>query len=85
MVGKLLLPEILELLNEKDYQTVKEIISDWHPADVAELISSLPESFQFMVFRLLPKNLHRTFSNISLWTHKKIYLNSWETKRLPLL
>jgi magnesium transporter len=73
MVGKLLLPEILELLNEKDYQTVKEIISDWHPADVAELISSLPESFQFMVFRLLPKKLtQNVFEYLSVDSQKNI-------------
>ncbi len=57
MVGKLLLPEILELIAAKDFRTLKEIMSEWHPADLAELISDLPESTQFVVFRFLPKKL----------------------------
>ena len=60
MYGQLLLPEIIELIDMKDYRALKEIISEWHPADVAELISDLPESQQFIVFRFLPKNLTST-------------------------
>ncbi len=73
MFGRLLLPEIIELINSKDFRTLKEIMSEWHPADLAELISDLPESHQFVVFRFLPKKLTTpVFEYLSLESQKKI-------------
>jgi magnesium transporter len=73
MFGKLLLPEIIELIDMKDFRSIKEVISEWHPADVAELISNLPESQQFIVFRFLPKNLTSTvFEFLSVDSQKNI-------------
>ena len=76
MSGKLLLPEIIELIDMKDYRALKEIISEWHPADLAELISDLPESQQFIVFRFLPKNLTSTvFDFLEVDSQKNILLS----------
>lgn len=73
MFGKLLLPEIIELIDSKDFRAIKEVISEWLPADVAELISGLPESQQFIVFRFLPKNLTSTvFEFLSVDSQKNI-------------
>jgi len=73
MFGKLLLPEIIELINMKDFKSIKEVISEWHPADIAELISDLPESQQFIIFRFLPKNLTSTvFEFLSVDSQKTI-------------
>jgi magnesium transporter len=76
MSGKLLLPEIIELIDMKDFKALKEIISEWHPADLAELISDLPESQQFIVFRFLPKNLTSTvFDFLEVDSQKNILLS----------
>ncbi len=76
MFGQLLLPEIIELIDMKDYKALKEIISEWHPADLAELISDLPESQQFIVFRFLPKNLTSTvFDFLEVESQKTILLS----------
>jgi len=57
MYGKLLQPEIIELINSKNFITLKEIFSEWLPADLAVLISDLPDEHQFIILRLLPKIL----------------------------
>jgi magnesium transporter len=76
MFGKLLLPEIIELIDMKDFKALKEITSEWHPADIAELISDLPESQQFIVFRFLPKNLTSTvFDFLEIESQKNILLS----------
>jgi len=76
MSAKFLLPEIIELIDMKDFKAIKEIISEWHPADIAELISDLPESQQFIVFRFLPKNLTSTvFDFLEVESQKNILLS----------
>lgn len=76
MYGKLLLPEIVELIDNKDFKDLKEIISEWHPADIAELISDLPEEQQFIVFRFLPKKLTSTvFDFLEVDSQKNILLS----------
>lgn len=73
MFVRLLLPEILELIETKDFRTLKEIMSEWLPADLAELISDLPESHQFVVFRFLPKKLTTpVFEYLSVDSQKNI-------------
>ncbi len=53
MLSKLLLPEIQSLIAERKLGVLKEILSDFSPADIADLIVELPETEQVIVFRLL--------------------------------
>jgi len=55
--GKLLEPEIHSLIRERNFAGLREIFCEWPPADLAELISDLPEENQVVVFRMLPHNL----------------------------
>jgi len=57
MLSQLLQPEIRALLDARDLGTLKEVLSDWTPADIAELISDLPEHEQALIFRILPRDL----------------------------
>jgi len=57
MVGKILIPEIRELIAERNFGALREIFREWPPADVAELILDLPEDEQVIIFRLLPNAL----------------------------
>jgi magnesium transporter len=57
MVGKLLLPEIRSLIEERNFGSLREIFREWPPADVAEVILDLAEDEQVIIFRLLPNAL----------------------------
>jgi magnesium transporter len=57
MLSKLLMPEIESLIAERKLGILKEILSDWTPADIADLIIDLPEHDRVIVFRVLPVDL----------------------------
>jgi magnesium transporter len=57
MVGKLLLPEIKNMVETRNFAALRETFSDWPPADVAEVMVDLPESEQVVIFRILPHEL----------------------------
>ncbi len=54
MLGKLIGPEIKELIEARNFSALRAAFEDWSPADVAECITELPEDEQAVVFRLLP-------------------------------
>ncbi|MBI2794396.1 MAG: magnesium transporter [Ignavibacteria bacterium] len=56
MYGKLIAPEIEELIESRDFATIREVFEDWSPVDLAELMADLQESSRALVFRLLSKN-----------------------------
>src|SRR5213082_3332854 len=57
MVGKILIPEIRDLIAERNFGALREIFREWPPADVAEVILDLPENDQVIIFRVLPAAL----------------------------
>ena len=57
MVGKLLAPEIKTLIDERDFNGLRDLFKEWPPADVAEVILDLPEDEQVIIFRVLPATL----------------------------
>ncbi len=57
MIGKSILPEIDALIQSRDVATLKEVLGDFLPPDLAELIGDVPERDQAVLFRLLPKNV----------------------------
>ncbi|NTV06891.1 MAG: magnesium transporter, partial [Chlorobiaceae bacterium] len=57
MIGTPLLPEIRELIEQRNFSALQRLFNDWLPVDLAELISDLPENEQAVLYRLLPKNL----------------------------
>ena len=57
MIGTPLLPEIRELIEQRNFSALQRIFNDWLPVDLAELISDLPESEQGILFRLLQKDV----------------------------
>ena len=57
MLSRLLQPEIQSLIEERQLGILKEILIDWTPADIAELLIDLPEKDRVIIFRLLSKEL----------------------------
>lgn len=48
---------ILELLKEKKYTELKNILTDINPADLVEYLEAIPKNELLLVFRILPKEL----------------------------
>src|SRR4249920_2708354 len=57
MVGKILEPEIKSLIEARNFTALREIFSEFPPADVAEVILDIPEDEQVIIFRVLPAAL----------------------------
>lgn len=53
MIEKLALPEIRELLEVNDLQTLREVVNRWHPADLAGLLDRLDDPDKLRVLRAL--------------------------------
>lgn len=49
--------ETLLFLEKKDFKGLREYLSNFNPADIAILLSEIPEESLTVVFRLLPKEL----------------------------
>ncbi len=57
MLGNILKPEIVELIQRRNLSPVRELVADWTPADIADLITCLEPNDQAIIFRILPKEL----------------------------
>ncbi|HKP04033.1 MAG TPA: magnesium transporter [Chthoniobacterales bacterium] len=57
MVGKILLPEIRDLIAERNFAALRDLFREMPPADVADIILDLAEDEQVIIFRLLPNAL----------------------------
>ena len=51
------LTTVEKLWEEKKYNTLRDVLSTMQPAQVADLLASLPENAPAMLFRLMPKEL----------------------------
>lgn len=56
MIGQILQPELINLIEQRNFHALKEILVEWTPADVAEVLSALPPKEGAILFRLLPKD-----------------------------
>jgi len=73
MLSKLLMPEIESLIAERKLSILKEILSDWTPADIADLIIDLPEQDKVIVFRVLSVDLATdTFEHLEFETQEEL-------------
>lgn len=57
MISQLIQPEIRDLIESRKFSALKEIILDWTPTDIADVILPLSDSEQAILFRLLPKDI----------------------------
>lgn len=53
ILERLALPEIRELITNKEFETLRQVLSRWEPADVAPLISDLDSDERTWLFRAL--------------------------------
>ncbi|HBB26293.1 MAG TPA: magnesium transporter [Bacteroidetes bacterium] len=73
MVGKLLAPEIEQLVAARDFATIREVCIEWDPVELADLVAGLREESRVVVFRLLPKHVAaETFSYCDFDTQQEL-------------
>ena len=57
MLGNLLKPEFDELIQSRDYASLREAFSEMSPPDIAEVIEDLPAAESGIIFRVLPRDV----------------------------
>src|SRR2546428_6967631 len=55
MFADLIKSEIQELIEQRKFAELKEVLAEWHPADMAEGIVGFPIEQQVVIFRILPQ------------------------------
>ncbi len=53
---KILIPEIKELIRDKDFKGLRNFLRERHPADIVDILRELDPTERVMSFRLLDKN-----------------------------
>jgi magnesium transporter len=73
MLGKTIQPELEALIQSRDVNTLREVLSDLLPPDLAEVIQDVPERDQAVIFRLLPTSMAaETFEFLDHETQKTL-------------
>lgn len=73
MLADLIQSEIQELIEQRKFAELKEVLAEWHPADIAEAIVDFPVEQQVVIFRLLPNALAAdVFEYLDLDAQKKL-------------
>ena len=73
MLGKTILPELDALIKGRDVNTLREVLSDLLPPDIAEVIQDVPEYDQAVLYRLLPTSMAaETFEFLDRETQKSL-------------
>jgi magnesium transporter len=57
MIGSLIKPELDQLIEERDFNRLRELLCQFAPADVAEILGDLEVETQAVLLRLLPTPL----------------------------
>jgi magnesium transporter len=57
MIGSLIKPELDQLIEERDFSRLRELLCGFPPADVAEILGDLEPETQAVLMRLLPTPL----------------------------
>ena len=58
MLKELLQPEIEDLIEEKDWDALRDILPLWQEVETANLITSLKNEDKYKVFSILPKDYY---------------------------
>ena len=54
---EILIETFRKLAEEKKYASLRDLLQTLYPADIAAVLTELPEKFMCAIFRLLPKDL----------------------------
>jgi len=72
-IVKLLRPEIEELIKNKNWKELKDVLSTWYPSDIADLFEEMDFKDCAIILRMLPRKLQaEVFSEIDTEMQNKI-------------
>ncbi|MFT3789107.1 MAG: magnesium transporter [Tepidisphaeraceae bacterium] len=57
MIGSVLQVELEELIQQKQWDALREVLTQLDPSDISELILDLPDEDDAAIFRVLPRNV----------------------------
>ena len=57
MLKQLLGPDIIDIINERDWAALKEGLADWPPPEVADFLMGIDKNDRVLLFRALPRRL----------------------------
>ena len=73
ILGKLILPEIRELIESGDFATLGDVLNDYLPADLASIVVGLPANEQPLIIDALrPRHAATTFEYLDLPTQERL-------------
>ncbi|MFL5245946.1 MAG: magnesium transporter [Gemmataceae bacterium] len=82
MIGPLLRPDLQELIHEKQWAVLRDVLSSFDPSDVAEILIEVPDEDDPAIFRLLPRDLaSRVFSYLPL-DHQESLIRSLSNEQM---
>jgi magnesium transporter len=86
ILEKLTLPEIRELVELRDCETLREVLADWLPQDIADLFDDMsPEEDLIVLESLDPEKAARAFEHISPGAQEELIRSLSETELSRLL
>src|SRR2546426_12335541 len=81
-IGPLIGPDLQELIREKNWDVLRETLSEFDPSDIAEILRELPSRDDVAVFRVLPRALAgRVFAYMPL-DHQEELLRSLTNEQM---
>jgi magnesium transporter len=81
MLGKLLQPEINEIIAIRDFASLKSIITEWTPPEIAEVIEDVELEDRAIIFRLLPQHLSTSvFEYLELESQEQLLRSLGQTE-----
>lgn len=57
MLGYTIQPEIREIIEQRNFIALREVLAVWSPPDIAELLNEVPTEDRAILFRILPREL----------------------------
>src|SRR5581483_7176242 len=57
MLGPLLGPDLHEMIRDKNWDELRDVMSGWDPSDIASILIEIPDEDDVAIFRLLPRDL----------------------------
>ncbi len=86
MLGKLVLPEIRELIEAGDEATLEDVVNRWLPADLGHVASELEPGIRLRILRLLrPSLAAETFEYLDLETQLSVLASLTEAESATVL
>src|SRR5437868_14027895 len=73
MIGSLLQPELVELIEKRDFTQLREILCDFAAPDIAEIFTDLRAGDEAVLLRILPRQLAaEVFEYLSLQDQEQL-------------